>query len=51
MVTALIIPVQILLIGFAMRGFNQAWNVEVERTVDRHQPLGTPARLTPAPSL
>jgi hypothetical protein len=31
-VTALIIPVQILLIAFAMRAFNQAWNVEVERT-------------------
>lgn len=35
-VTALIIPVQILLIGFAMRAFNQAWNVEVERTPDSH---------------
>jgi hypothetical protein len=34
MVTALIIPVQILLIGFAMRAFNQSWNVEVERTTD-----------------
>jgi hypothetical protein len=33
-VTALIIPVQILLIAFAMRAFNQAWNVEIERTVD-----------------
>jgi hypothetical protein len=31
LVTALLIPVQILLIAFAMRGFNQAWNVEVER--------------------
>jgi hypothetical protein len=31
-VTALLIPVQLLLIGFAMRAFNQAWNVEVERT-------------------
>src|ERR1700712_3317101 len=31
-ITALIIPVQILLIGFAMRAFNQAWNVEGERT-------------------
>jgi hypothetical protein len=29
--TLLIIPVQILLIAFAMRGFSQAWNVEVER--------------------
>ena len=33
-VTALIIPVQVLLIAFAMRAFNQAWNVEVERTPD-----------------
>jgi hypothetical protein len=30
-VTLLIIPVSILLIAFAMRGFTQAWNVEVER--------------------
>ena len=26
-----IVPVQLLLIAFAMRGFQQAWNVEVER--------------------
>jgi predicted anti-sigma-YlaC factor YlaD len=31
LVTLLIIPVQLLLIAFAMRGFSQAWNVEVER--------------------
>jgi hypothetical protein len=30
LLTLLIVPVQILLIGFAMRGFQQAWNVEVE---------------------
>jgi hypothetical protein len=30
-VTLLIIPVQMLLIAFAMRGFNQGWNVELER--------------------
>jgi hypothetical protein len=33
-VTALLIPVQVLLIAFAMRAFNQAWNVEVERTTE-----------------
>ncbi|MEJ7785008.1 MAG: hypothetical protein WKF96_09410 [Solirubrobacteraceae bacterium] len=33
-ITALIVPVQILLIIFAMRGFQQAWNVEVERYED-----------------
>ena len=30
LVTLLIVPVQLLLIAFAMRGFQQAWNVEVE---------------------
>jgi hypothetical protein len=31
LLTLLIAPVQILLIAFAMRGFNQGWNVELER--------------------
>jgi presenilin-like A22 family membrane protease len=31
LLTLLIVPVQVLLIGFAMRGFQQAWNVEVEK--------------------
>jgi uncharacterized membrane protein YccC len=30
LVTWIIVPVQFLLIAFAMRGFTQAWNVEVE---------------------
>ncbi|HTQ69473.1 MAG TPA: hypothetical protein VMI13_12355 [Solirubrobacteraceae bacterium] len=30
-ITLLIAPVQILLVAFAMRGFNQGWNVELER--------------------
>ena len=34
LITALIVPVQILLIAFAMSGFRQAWNVEVEHPVD-----------------
>jgi len=29
--TLLLVPVQMLLIAFAMRGFNQGWNVELER--------------------
>jgi len=33
-ITFLIVPVQIFLIAFAMRGFQQAWNVEVERYPD-----------------
>jgi hypothetical protein len=34
LVTLLIVPVQFLLIVFAMRGFTQEWNVEVERRAD-----------------
>ena len=34
LITAILIPVQVLLIAFAMRGFSQAWNVEVERHAD-----------------
>jgi hypothetical protein len=33
-ITFLIVPVQVFLIAFAMRGFQQAWNVEVERYPD-----------------
>jgi len=32
--TLVLVPVQVLLIAFAMRGFAQAWNVEVERPID-----------------
>ena len=32
-ITLLIVPVQMLLIAFAMRGFKQGWNVEVEQGV------------------
>jgi presenilin-like A22 family membrane protease len=34
LLTAIIVPLQLLLIAFAMRGFQQAWNVEVERPSD-----------------
>ncbi len=34
LVCFLMIPVQLLLIAFAMRGFSQNWNVEVERRPD-----------------
>jgi lysylphosphatidylglycerol synthetase-like protein (DUF2156 family) len=30
-ITLLLVPVQMLLIAFAMRGFSQGWNVELER--------------------
>jgi hypothetical protein len=41
LITALLVPVQLLLIAFAMSGFRQAWNVEVER------PEGEPAPERP----
>ena len=31
LLTLLVVPVQMLLVAFAMRGFNQGWNVELER--------------------
>ena len=34
LLTALLVPIQLLLISLAMSGFRQAWNVEVERPVD-----------------
>ena len=34
LLTALLVPIQLLLIAVAMSGFRQAWNVEVERPVD-----------------
>jgi lysylphosphatidylglycerol synthetase-like protein (DUF2156 family) len=34
LLTIIIVPVQILLIVFAMRGFQQQWNVEIEVTED-----------------
>jgi presenilin-like A22 family membrane protease len=34
MLTFILVPVQVLLIAFSMRGFAQAWNVEVERPAD-----------------
>jgi lysylphosphatidylglycerol synthetase-like protein (DUF2156 family) len=36
-ITLLIVPVQILLIAFAMRGFGQGWNVELERPARGNQ--------------
>jgi lysylphosphatidylglycerol synthetase-like protein (DUF2156 family) len=46
LLTAILVPLQILLIAFAMRAFSQKWNIEVEVTRDeadrryggKHQP-------------
>jgi len=46
LLTLLIVPVQMLLVAFAMRGFNQGWNVELER----HEPAaGRDSRIDPSP--
>jgi hypothetical protein len=36
--TLLLIPIQILLIAFAMRGFSQGWNVELEQRAPHAEP-------------
>jgi hypothetical protein len=53
LLTAILVPVQALLIGFAMRGFQQAWNVEIERRDDRDAGQAPPERRggpEPAPA-
>jgi hypothetical protein len=42
LICAIIVPVQVLLIAFAIRGFAQQWNVEVEREIGEDEP--EPAR-------
>jgi hypothetical protein len=46
LITALIVPVQLLLIAFAMSGFRQAWNVEVERPLEEPPRRGDAAPAT-----
>jgi hypothetical protein len=48
LLTILIVPVQFLLIVFAMRGFNQQWNVEVEVARDEYDRRG-PGGFEPQP--
>ncbi len=43
--TLLIVPVQMLLVAFAMRGFQQGWNVELER----RDPAAAPGGYADAP--
>jgi protein-S-isoprenylcysteine O-methyltransferase Ste14 len=45
LITLLIVPVQVLLIAFVMRGFQQAWNVEVERPRDAGYSPGAPQAI------
>jgi hypothetical protein len=48
LLTLLIVPVQILLVAFAMRGFKQGWNVEVERRPGGARELGPDMAPHPA---
>jgi hypothetical protein len=55
LLTALMVPLQLLLIAFAMSGFRQAWNVEVERPVEDRERDGRDERAersdaSPAPA-
>jgi hypothetical protein len=51
LITALIVPVQLLLIAVAMSGFRQAWNVEVEREPDEpDRARGRSGGPSPAPA-
>jgi lysylphosphatidylglycerol synthetase-like protein (DUF2156 family) len=47
-VTLLIVPVQMLLIAFAMRGFSQGWNVELEKRDPAAGPAYPEAPVQPA---
>jgi lysylphosphatidylglycerol synthetase-like protein (DUF2156 family) len=49
LITLLIVPVQILLIAFAMSGFAQNWHVEVERPADESRDYGG-GEPSPAPA-
>ena len=44
MLTLILVPVQLLLVAFAMRGFQQQWNTEVEVSRDEADRYGPDAR-------
>ncbi|MEA2362775.1 MAG: hypothetical protein QOD71_1920 [Thermoleophilaceae bacterium] len=52
MLTLILVPVQLLLVAFAMRAFQQQWNVEVEVTQDEADRYGGgdvgPGQIQPA---
>jgi lysylphosphatidylglycerol synthetase-like protein (DUF2156 family) len=48
LITLLIVPLQLLVVAFAMRGFKQGWNVEVERR-EPGPGAGAEVRGEPAP--
>jgi lysylphosphatidylglycerol synthetase-like protein (DUF2156 family) len=44
MLTLILVPVQLLLVAFAMRGFQQQWNTEIEVSRDEADRYGPDAR-------
>jgi hypothetical protein len=52
LLTAILVPLQVLLIAFAMRAFSQKWNIEVEVTRDEAEKRygGRRGRGEPAPA-
>ena len=48
LLTLILVPVQLLLVAFAMRGFQQQWNVEVEVRRDEPGAYGGPGQVQPA---
>ncbi len=50
LLVVLLAPVQILLILFAMRGFAQGWNVEMEVPIEEAKRRGSPPVVPPKPS-
>ena len=52
LLTLILVPVQLLLVAFAMRGFQQQWNVEVEVDPDEQDRYGRgdvgPGQVQPA---
>ena len=48
LLTLILVPVQLLLVAFAMRGFQQQWNVEHEVRRDEADSYGDEARVQPA---
>jgi lysylphosphatidylglycerol synthetase-like protein (DUF2156 family) len=50
LIVVLIAPVQVLLILFAMRGFAQGWNVEIEVPIEEAKRRGSPPVVPPKPS-
>jgi hypothetical protein len=48
LLTLLLVPVQMLLVAFALRGFSQGWNVELERREPGAGPEGYTAPPQPA---